>query len=210
MMVLVLVGTVVLEVLFHKFFTVFYFGQWAFLKEILTCNLVAIVIVLLIFDSENNINSKASGYKEPVAEYLDEDSFGNGEATQEVESESSSEENITLPEENEQVSLNEEDTEEDIKEDFEEETVNTDEYVFAYSDSKYLTDDELSSLTSDELRLARNEIYARHGCIFKSTDLNEYFGAKSWYEPKMPVAEFSSSEFNKYELKNIEKIQSYE
>jgi len=39
-------------------------------------------------------------------------------------------------------------------------------------------------LTPDELRLARAEVYARWGRIFKAPDLQAHFEQKDWYEPK--------------------------
>lgn len=46
-----------------------------------------------------------------------------------------------------------------------------------------LTNAELSEKNADELRIMRNEIFARHGYIFKSEELKEYFTSKEWYEP---------------------------
>jgi hypothetical protein len=34
-----------------------------------------------------------------------------------------------------------------------------------------------------ELRILRNEIYAKHGRIFESKDLRDYFGKCTWYHP---------------------------
>ena len=54
-------------------------------------------------------------------------------------------------------------------------------YILPDSDSRAYTYDELSNLSQDELRLAINEIYARHGRIFDAADLQNYFNSKSWY-----------------------------
>ncbi len=37
--------------------------------------------------------------------------------------------------------------------------------------------------SAKELRIMRNEIYARHGWNFSSADLKEYFSSKPWYKP---------------------------
>jgi len=42
---------------------------------------------------------------------------------------------------------------------------------------------DLESKTPAELRLLRNEIYARHGRQFKSADLRKYFSKQPWYKP---------------------------
>lgn len=52
-----------------------------------------------------------------------------------------------------------------------------------YSSEVELTEADLMWLSAQELTYARNEIYARHGYIFKSDELNEYFVSKSWYYP---------------------------
>jgi len=44
--------------------------------------------------------------------------------------------------------------------------------------------EELLEKQSSELRIIRNEIFARHGYIFKSEDLAEYFGKQKWYKPQ--------------------------
>ena len=63
------------------------------------------------------------------------------------------------------------------------------------------------SLTDWEIRVARNEIYARHGRIFSDPDLNAYFRSQSWYTPRNTADEFSQRVvFNDYESKNINLI----
>lgn len=54
-----------------------------------------------------------------------------------------------------------------------------DEYILPHSDTKKLTDSDLSELSEKQLELARNEIYARHGRKFKTDYLQEYFNSKS-------------------------------
>ena len=55
-------------------------------------------------------------------------------------------------------------------------------YIIANSSQAELTEDDLQGLSAQELTYARNEIYARHGYIFNSSELNEYFNSKSWYQ----------------------------
>ena len=85
--------------------------------------------------------------------------------------------------------------------------IDTSEYILPYSDTRYLTEGDVAGLSEDEIRIALNEIYARHGRKFQSEDLNTHFSSKSWYEPKYSAEEFSaieSSIMNDYEKKNIE------
>lgn len=85
------------------------------------------------------------------------------------------------------------------------------EFIFPDSDKRYLTEEEVGSLDTDQLRIARNEIFARHGYIFNSEDLTEYFSRFSWYEGTVSADQFdSSSAFNKYEKKNVEMLKDAE
>lgn len=55
------------------------------------------------------------------------------------------------------------------------------EFLLPESNSRILKARELSGLTKAELRIARNEIYARYGWQFESEELAEYFEGKAWY-----------------------------
>lgn len=90
-------------------------------------------------------------------------------------------------------------------------TVNLEgEYILPDSSSRYLTESDLRGLDKVALRLARNEIYARHGRIFQSDDLNRYFSSKSWYNGYLLAEEFDDSVFNVYEKANLQLIQQME
>ena len=81
-------------------------------------------------------------------------------------------------------------------------------YILPDSDSRAYTYDELSGLTKDELRLAINEIYARHGRIFDAADLQNYFNSKSWYNGTVSADDFSEDVFNTYEKSNVDLLSS--
>ena len=87
------------------------------------------------------------------------------------------------------------------------------EYILPYSDSQYYSQSELEALSDEELRLARNEIYARHGRMFDDEELQAYFDSKSWYEGIYTPEEFDAfgdSVFNEYELYNRDLIVEVE
>jgi len=71
----------------------------------------------------------------------------------------------------------------------------------------YLTNNQLKHLDKTELMLLRNEIFARHGYIFKREDLMKYFYQFSWYKPQYTNV---SHMLNNVELYNIDKIKQYE
>lgn len=77
------------------------------------------------------------------------------------------------------------------------------EYIFADSDTRYLTSAEVNSLSLKMACYAKNEIYARRGRLFQSSELAEYFRNKSWYYGRIQPGDFSDDVFNKYELENI-------
>jgi hypothetical protein len=88
--------------------------------------------------------------------------------------------------------------------------VNPDSYLFYDSDSRYLSDSDLSALSAQELCYAKNEIYARRGYIFQSTELSDYFNAKNWYWGTNNASTFSDSVFNAYETANISALKQKE
>ncbi len=84
------------------------------------------------------------------------------------------------------------------------------EYLLADSDSRYLTEDDLAGFTAEQCRLARNEIYARHGRRFKDPALQRYFDSLSWYDGTIEADAFNDSVFNSYERANCSLIIDYE
>ena len=90
-----------------------------------------------------------------------------------------------------------------------EETV-TPEYILPFSSDILLTEEDIAFLSEDELRIARNEIYARHGRIFKDEDMQAYFDAQPWYFGYIQPEDFSESMLSDIERANVELIQTYE
>ena len=63
-------------------------------------------------------------------------------------------------------------------------SANVDEgFIFPDSDRRRLTVGELRGLSADQLRIARNEIFARRGRYFKDEMLKAHFSQLSWYRP---------------------------
>jgi hypothetical protein len=78
-------------------------------------------------------------------------------------------------------------------------------FLFADSDRRALTRAELSGLSTAQLRIARNEIYARKGRFFRDQQLAAYFARMPWYKPyawDVPL--------NAVERANVALIQSME
>lgn len=91
-----------------------------------------------------------------------------------------------------------------------EEVYESEEYILPNSDKSYISYSDLYGLSQNEVMLARNEIYARHGRKFKTDSIREYFETKTWYEPYINPDDFSESVFNVYEKENINTIVNYE
>lgn len=83
---------------------------------------------------------------------------------------------------------------------------NSDEYVLVGSDMRYIDKSEVYCLSKDNMEIALNEIYARHGRKFASQELSNYFNSKSWYRGTVEPSDFNENVFNKYELANINTI----
>src|SRR5256886_1935817 len=74
-------------------------------------------------------------------------------------------------------------------------------------EDKLIAETMLRGLSLHELRLLRNEIYARHGRIFKTMWIQQYFGSQPWYDPK---EEFKDEDISGSDKTNIETIVAYE
>lgn len=83
-------------------------------------------------------------------------------------------------------------------------------YIIYDSDRRYVTSADLNLLTQEELRLARNEIYARKGRRFNDQYLQSYFNGKPWYHGTIAPGSFSENMFNDYERANAYFIADYE
>ncbi len=89
------------------------------------------------------------------------------------------------------------------------ETKNDSEYFYP-SHERYITRSELNSYSRDEIRLILNEMYARHGYIFKLEEYSSYFLQQDWYSPRYENQETAQAFFNSYEEANRLTIIEYE
>lgn len=86
----------------------------------------------------------------------------------------------------------------------------TDTYILSESNKRYIEYTEILDFDTEKLNLAKNEIYARHGFIFSTSNIAEYFGNCAWYKPSVSASDFKDSVFNKYEIANIALLEEYE
>jgi hypothetical protein len=70
-----------------------------------------------------------------------------------------------------------------------------------------LTDSLLRGVSLYEMRILRNEVYARHGRRFQTSWLRDYFKDEPWYRPR---ADFTIAELSEIERANVRVIQAVE
>lgn len=84
---------------------------------------------------------------------------------------------------------------------------NVNEPLFA-TNKQYYTKENFENEPKLVIHLAKNEIYARHGYIFKNEDLYNYFIGCVWYNPTCKAEDFDDSVLNEYEKANLEILAS--
>lgn len=73
--------------------------------------------------------------------------------------------------------------------------------------TKLLKEADVENMRPAELRIMRNEIYARHGYSFTLVDMQKHFATAEWY---MPVVLDVKDKLTPVEKKNAELIKRYE
>lgn len=72
---------------------------------------------------------------------------------------------------------------------------------------RIVTESDLVGLNSTDLRIMRNWIFARHGYIFRTQELKDYFSQYPWYNPRYTDV---SSMLSSVEIKNADFIKRHE
>lgn len=70
-----------------------------------------------------------------------------------------------------------------------------------------ITNEMVEGLFVEDLRVLRNEIYARRGRVFKDKELQKYFAAQPWYQPN---PDFKDEMLSETEAKNLAIIAEVE
>lgn len=74
--------------------------------------------------------------------------------------------------------------------------------ILPQSNQVYLSQADIAHLSAKELNYARNEIFARHGRMFKSQELRNYFCQFSWYHPSIAPDAFDENDLPELERHN--------
>lgn len=72
-----------------------------------------------------------------------------------------------------------------------------------------ITAEMLEGLFVEDLRVLRNEIYARRGRVFKDPELQKYFAAQPWYQPNPDFKDEMLSETESKNLAVIREVEQY-
>lgn len=78
---------------------------------------------------------------------------------------------------------------------------------FPIASKKLLTLADLNGLSKNDLKIMRNEIFARHGYIFRTSDMKSYFSQQIWYHGKYDDV---TSMLTNIEKQNITFVKLYE
>jgi len=80
--------------------------------------------------------------------------------------------------------------------------------LFAQEEVDYEFKNEIYSKSLTELKLLRNEFFARKGYKFKSKELNNHFKKFDWYNGTKTINEIELSQENKAKVDFIKKVES--
>jgi len=83
-------------------------------------------------------------------------------------------------------------------------------YIIPDVDIRFLTEEEIEDMDLQVVCYAKNEIYARHGRMFVSKELTEYFEGQLWYYGCISPSEFPVEVLNIYETTNIQLLSDRE
>ena len=79
-----------------------------------------------------------------------------------------------------------------------------DEYIIPSSSICLLQQEMMDNWSDNDLWIAKNEIYARHGRKFGNDYLQQYFNQCSWYQGTISTKKFDDAVLNETEKKNVE------
>ena len=79
--------------------------------------------------------------------------------------------------------------------------------IFPEGSQRYLSYADVEYLSSRDLKIMRNEIFARHGYIFKTSDMIQHFNSQSWYRA---LNNDVTAYLSKIEKDNVNFIKQYE
>ena len=102
-----------------------------------------------------------------------------------------------------------EEASDDEGEEDEESDYSGEDYIFPDSSDKEISKPDIENLSNEDLRIAINEIYARHGYTFPNNEeMRNYFQGQDWYEADPDMDDQKKVKMSKTEKKNLDKMAS--
>jgi len=80
-------------------------------------------------------------------------------------------------------------------------------YKGTFEGNRALSSADVALWTPAQMRVRRNEVYARYGRAFKSADLQKHFGATDWYRV---VSTYADSMLSETDKANVAVIRAFE
>ena len=84
--------------------------------------------------------------------------------------------------------------------------------LWPWTSERLVTEYELQGMSGRDLEIMRNEIYARHGWVFRRPDLRRYFESQPWYRPNQDglANRMVEAGLSGVERRNVQIIQEQE
>lgn len=82
-------------------------------------------------------------------------------------------------------------------------------YILAESSGELLSEERIAGLSSNDIQMAINEIYARHGRKFSTPEIQEYFNGKSWYQGTIEPDSFDENLLSEIERQNVDFLAAH-
>jgi YARHG domain len=84
--------------------------------------------------------------------------------------------------------------------------------LWPWTSERLVTEYDLQGMSGRELELMRNEIYARHGWVFRRPDLRRYFEGQPWYRANNDglANRIVEAELSGVERRNVQMIREQE
>jgi hypothetical protein len=166
-------------------------------NEIVTALLTTFVcffiagVIIFNFSTYNNVSSKTD-------DNINTNDISQNDTNEEIQQSEISDDSV--------------DNDDSIDSDYNQETTElSSDYIIADSDKRLITESDLEYLTAEQIRYARNEIYARHGRLFDDPQLQAYFNSKQWYNGTISPDDFDDTDLlNDIEKQNRDFIVNYE
>ncbi len=84
----------------------------------------------------------------------------------------------------------------------------TDKERYPFTSTQIVTEELLNSTSKADLKIMRNEIFARHGYIFSTDAMKKHFGAQSWYKPTSSNVDKLLNEVEKINITRIKEAEA--